>query len=79
MQDDLKTNSVQPQGLYEKYLVTRRDGRDEPGGDRAGASYFVLDLDHDKFAVPALRAYADACEREYPILAQDIRRMIEGK
>ena len=27
---------------------------------------------HDKFAVPALRAYATACENEYPNLAEDL-------
>lgn len=41
-----------------------------------GCEYFVLDLAHDKFAAPALEAYADACEKEYPLLAADIRSKI---
>jgi hypothetical protein len=50
-------------GLYQKFDVTRRDGRDRPGGDREGAAYFVLDVIHDPLAVPALRAYAQAADR----------------
>jgi hypothetical protein len=37
--------------------------------------YFVLDLDHDPFAAPALRAYAAACAAEYPALAADLLRL----
>jgi hypothetical protein len=37
----------------------------------------VLDLKHDRFAGPALRAYADACEAEYPLLARDLRAKLE--
>ncbi len=37
--------------------------------------YFVLDLDHDAFAAPALLAYADACAAEYPALAADLRAL----
>lgn len=75
----LNPNSVQPDGIYEKFTVMRNDGRDQPGGDREGARYFVIDVDHDKFAGPVLRAYARHCEREYPMLAQDILRLVEGK
>jgi hypothetical protein len=60
-------------GLYNKFYVEREDGSSEPGGKHAGCDYFVLDLDHDPFAAPALRAYADACETEYPLLARDLR------
>lgn len=63
-------------GLYRKFNVTRVDGRDKPGGDRSGASYFVLDLTHDPFARTALTAYADACESEYPALASDLRFLL---
>jgi hypothetical protein len=38
----------------------------------------VLDLSHDPFAKDAIKAYADACEAEYPLLAKDIREKISG-
>ncbi|OWY39365.1 hypothetical protein CEK28_08585 [Xenophilus sp. AP218F] len=59
-------------GLYPKFTVRRNDGRDQPGGDRAGADYFVLDRTFDPYAIPALLAYADACADEYPQLSADI-------
>lgn len=62
-------------GIYEKFTVTRTDGQSEPGKKHEGCDYFVLDWTHDPFAIPALRAYADACEAEYPALARDIRSM----
>lgn len=60
------------------------DGLD-PGGryrvERIGPSSgrhrdcwkFVLDVDHDPYAVQGLLAYADACEAEDPGLAYDLR------
>lgn len=60
-------------GFYDKFNVSRKDGRDAPGGDRAGAVYFTLDLAHDPFAKAAVLAYADACEAELPALAADLR------
>lgn len=56
-------------GYYEKFNVSRKDGRDAPGGDREGARYFTLDLTHDQFAGPALRAYVEASRDELPELA----------
>lgn len=38
--------------------------------------YFVLDTDHDQFAIPALEAYVAACEKEFPQLASDLRGVI---
>lgn len=64
--------SKQPQGLYRKFDVSRLDGRDQPGGDRAGADYFVLDLVHDQFSAVALLAYAEACQYEYPELSRQL-------
>lgn len=61
-------------GLYRKYQVQRADGRDAPGEEHADCHYYVLDLACDPFAAPALRAYADACEAEYPDLASDLRK-----
>lgn len=63
-------------GLYGKFVVKRTDGLSEYGMKHYGCEYFVLDLMHDKFAAPALKAYADACEKEYPLLAADIRSKI---
>ena len=59
-------------GLYEKFMVERRDGSSEPGGKHHDCLYYVLDLSHDKYAVPALRAYAEHCKAEYPALAEDL-------
>lgn len=59
-------------GLYDKFNISRVDGRDAPGGDRHGADYFVLDTTFDPFALPALIAYANACRAEYPLLAADL-------
>ena len=62
------------EGIYEKFWVSRTDGRSLPGEKHAECRYFVLDWKHDPFAVPAALAYADACEEEYPELAADLRR-----
>lgn len=59
-------------GLYEKFTIKRTDGRSEPGEKHDGCSYFVLDLDHDPYSVPALKAYADACRERFPALAKDL-------
>jgi hypothetical protein len=63
-------------GLYQKFQVRRTDGSSESGGKHEGCEYFVLDLTHDKFASPALAAYEVACRKEYPVLAQDLRRKL---
>lgn len=60
-------------GLLGKFIVQRVDGSDQPGGKHRGCDYFVLDATHDAHAAAALRAYADSCEAEYPLLAADIR------
>lgn len=63
-------------GIYEKFRVQRTDGRSAEGEKHHGCFYFVLDTDHDPFAIPALNVYAEACEEKYPLLAFDIRRML---
>ena len=63
-------------GVYRKFRIERTDGSDQPGGKHAGCSYFVLDLDHDKHAIAALRAYAKSCKRELPELAADLDRVL---
>jgi hypothetical protein len=65
-------------GLYKKFEITRTDGSSAPGGKHHGCRYFVLDLTHDPFARAAIGAYADACEGEYPALADDLREYLPG-
>jgi hypothetical protein len=66
-------------GLYDKYkMIVRNDGQSAIGGRHFGCQYYVLDITHDPFAAPALRAYADACEAEYPALARDLRALARG-
>ncbi len=64
-------------GLYSKFIVQRADGRSAPGEKHDGCEYFVLDLDHDPFAVHALRAYANLCRRKYPKLSVDLVKRID--
>jgi hypothetical protein len=59
-------------GICRKYNVTRTDGSSGPGGKHERCAYFVLDLEHDPYAVPALKAYAEACRGTHPQLAIDI-------
>lgn len=63
---------TEEQGLFNKFLVRRVDGEDQPGCKHYGCRYFVLDVDHDKFAPIALGAYAEACHKELPKLASDL-------
>lgn len=62
--------SDEHKGIYRKYRVERLN---DSANKHKFCNYFVLDLDHDKFAIPALRAYAKACKKEYPQLAKDIQ------
>lgn len=65
-------------GLYEKFNVTRTDGKSAPGEKHHGCQYFVLDCDHDPHARAALAAYAASCKAEYPLLAGDVRALLYG-
>lgn len=62
--------------LFAKFTVARTDGRDQPGGDKASARYFVLDYVHDPYAREALQAYIDACRDGIPGLAADLERAL---
>lgn len=68
----------QKAGLYRKFDVRRTDGTDAPGAKHDRCNYFVLDITHDPFAIPALKAYADACRKEYPNLAADLDSLVNG-
>lgn len=64
-------------GIYGKYHVSRVDGSSEPGSKHEHCSYWVLDLTHDPHALPAYKAYAEACAEEYPVLAAEILHHLE--
>lgn len=64
-------------GLYKKWNVARTDGSSEPGCKHHACECFVLDVNHDPFAIPALMAYADHARADYPRLAADILLMVE--
>jgi hypothetical protein len=66
-------------GLYEKFIVRRTDGRDAPGCKHERCRYFVLDITHDPFAIPALYAYCLACLGKYPQLADDIEAILNAR
>lgn len=64
-------------GMYQKFIVKRTDGKDGKGEKHDGCEYFVLDLTHDKNAIPALLVYADVAEMDgYELLATDIRNEV---
>lgn len=65
------------QGLYGKFNVSRVDGKDQPGGSKENARYFVLDYVNDPHARYALLRYAVSCEEEYPELAADLMTILE--
>lgn len=65
-------------GIYNKFQVRRTDGQSDIGGKHVNCYHFVLDVNCDPFAAPAIYAYAEACESEYPILASDLRRMVDN-
>lgn len=62
------SNDDTQRGLYNKYTVIKNSA---PEADFEG---FVLNYDTDPYCVEALRAYAKACEDEYPLLAVDLRQ-----
>jgi hypothetical protein len=64
-------NADRGRGLYHKYDVTRVN---DTTGKHRQCDYFVLDWRHDPYAVVAARAYAHACEAEFPVLARDLRQ-----
>jgi hypothetical protein len=62
-------------GLYHKFNIERTDGKSKPGQKHDGCEYFVLDLTHDPHAVAAVRAYAEICKADYPLLADDLQKL----
>lgn len=72
----MRSGNDKERGVYRKFKVARTDGSHKKGGKHDGCAYFVLDLEHDQFALPALKAYAKACKKEFPELAKDLERII---
>lgn len=64
-------------GLYNKFDVTRTDGSSGKGRKHEHCNYFVLDIDHDPYTIPAILGYAKACKKEYPALARDILKIMD--
>ncbi len=64
--------SDRDQGLYKKFHVRRLS---DIKHKHLKCRYFVLDLDHDEHAIPALFAYADSCSDEFPLLAKDLEKI----
>lgn len=63
-------------GIHNKFNVRRTDGSSSPGRKHEKCAYFVLDLEHDPYAIPALKAYAEACKDKLPDLARDLCKII---
>lgn len=64
-------------GYYYKYTVFRNDESSEVGGKHHTCDYLVLDLDHrDNYIEAAVRAYAEACKDDYPILSEDLLKKL---
>jgi hypothetical protein len=63
--------------LINKYSVFRNDAQDKPGLKHADCELFVLDVTHDPYAVPALARYIEVCSETHPVLALDLRKMID--
>lgn len=56
------------QGLYGKYILSKKSGNPiDPN-----ARYFVLRYDEDPHARVALKAYAESCEKDNPLLSNDL-------
>ena len=65
----VKTMDDKKRGLYRRYRVDRLD---DVLGKHNDCLFFVLDLDHDPHAIPAIIAYIESCEADYPVLAADL-------
>lgn len=57
-------------GIYEKFRVERVDP--EAQARHSNCFHFVLDLECDRYAAAATKAYAEACAGERPQLAMEL-------
>lgn len=60
--------------IYHKFHVFRVDP--EAQVRHRDCFHWVLDVDHDPYALAALRAYAVACEEEDPELSRELITMV---
>ena len=67
-----QSKPAEQQGVFQKFEVRRTDGSSAPGGKHHNCRYFVLDVDHDALAKPALQAYAAASAATHPDLSADM-------
>jgi hypothetical protein len=65
-------------GLYAKWQARRIDGSSEPGKKHHACELFVLDLNHDPHAIPALFSYASSAQADgYELLAGNLFAKIQ--
>lgn len=76
-QEEKTAKPVDLRPLHGKFIVKRTDGLDSPGNKHESCRYFVLDIDHDPHARPALAAYAADCAATRPNLARDLLTFVE--
>jgi hypothetical protein len=62
-------------GIYKKFNVSRVDHSSQE--KHKDCQYFVLDWNHDPYSIPAARAYAEACQKEYLELAINLREFAD--
>lgn len=73
LKDFDKTKTLKEQGIVRKYNVERVDGQNsDPNSKHYKKDYFVLDYIDDPHARQALFAYAASCQKDYPILWEEI-------
>lgn len=65
--------------IFPKYHVSRADAAEFDINSKhyGGCRYFVLDIDHDPYARPAIAAYAAHCVDTHPQLAQSLWDLIQ--
>ena len=68
---------IDTRGLSRKFDVKRTDGGHQKGRRHHNCRYYVLDLDHDLHALPAIVAYAESCQATHPRLAMDLLRLAD--
>ena len=61
-------------GLYTKFVAVRT--HESPR--HQDCEYFVLDVSHDSYALPALEAYMNACKETEPLLANDLFSVVHA-
>ena len=70
----MSDNDDRQRGLYRKYELFRvRHSYGREYRERVTDPFFALRYTTDPHAAVALRAYADSCEAEYPVLAAELR------